>query len=862
MFYNPAASPAPLHHHQQQQQHIPQHKLFQPQQQQQGDNQQTGNANNTVGGGGGGGGGWRMPGMAGNGNNAGGNVLSGYGGGGGHAPQASFAGQPQGYNLLASLQNSGFNNQGGQQAFSAFGGGGTGLTPGGGGAQHTLGNHGMGQQTIGGGQGNGNGLPNNNGQQQQQQGLLQALNGASPPGMRFGHLGQGGGGMQTQGMQQQGMGMGGQISQQQQQIGQTQPQHGGQVQPEIGGPYWEQQIIRAQTCRQAASPHHRAKASAIASRAITQSTSTSTTMSMTTSKALPILDPNRPVTLIGTNTSGGIGAGGGGGMTPVMTQRRPGSAAIAIMDENGLESPSTRAAHPTALSTPAVVEPEPELCMGLDLGGIKLRTLSPSLFAFSHVTALYINHNQLTSLSPAISHMRTLTHLDVTGNLLTSIPPDLGLLSHLKELLLFDNQLQDLPLELGTLHQLEFLGIEGNPLSESIRCAMAERGTQGLIGYFRDNCPAPPPPPPRKWEVIQEVEGASGEDVEGELEVVESATTTKEEKDTFSILCFNILCERYATHQMYGYTPSWALNWQHRKDEILKQILESGAHVVCLQEVDDEQYHDFFLPNMEERGYDGAFNPKTRARTMSENERRRVDGCATFWKTSKYALIERQVIEFNQVALGKADMRTEDMFNRIMSKDNISVACLLESTTTDSRLVVANAHIHWDPLYRDVKLVQVAMLIEEIEKLREQFARFPPKPPKEGTAGAGKRPFSRYQDPSHIAAIICGDFNSVPHSAVYEFLAQGTVPHDHEDFMTHQYGHYTNRGLYHKMGLKSAYAHLGELPLTNYTPGFEGAIDYIWYTTATLAVTELLGEVDKGYLSRVVGFPNAHFPSE
>ncbi|KAJ9119163.1 hypothetical protein QFC22_003655 [Naganishia vaughanmartiniae] len=143
--------------------------LFQPQQQ--GDNQQqTGNANNTVGGGGG----WRMPGMAGNGNNAGGNMLSGYGGGAGPAPQASFAGQPQGYNLLASLQNSGFNNQGGQQAFSAFGGGGgSGLTPGGGGAQHTLGNHGMGQQIIGGGQGNGNGVPYNNGQGNQQSGYAQ-----------------------------------------------------------------------------------------------------------------------------------------------------------------------------------------------------------------------------------------------------------------------------------------------------------------------------------------------------------------------------------------------------------------------------------------------------------------------------------------------------------------------------------------------------------------------------------------------------------------------------------------------------------------------------------------------------------------
>jgi CCR4-NOT transcription complex subunit 6 len=68
--------------------------------------------------------------------------------------------------------------------------------------------------------------------------------------------------------------------------------------------------------------------------------------------------------------------------------------------------------------------------------------------------------------------------------------------------------------------------------------------------------------------------------------------------------------------------------------------------------------------------------------------------------------------------------------------------------------------------------------------------------------------------------------------------------------------------LKHRLNLKSAYAGVGELPMTNYTPGFQGVLDYIWHTTANLSVTSLLGEVDTGYLSKVVGFPNAHFPSE
>jgi len=45
-------------------------------------------------------------------------------------------------------------------------------------------------------------------------------------------------------------------------------------------------------------------------------------------------------------------------------------------------------------------------------------------------------------------------------------------------------------------------------------------------------------------------------------------------------------------------------------------------------------------------------------------------------------------------------------------------------------------------------------------------------------------------------------------------------------------------------------------------PHFQGVLDYIWYSTNTLQVVGLLGEIDKGYLQRVPGFPNYHFPSD
>jgi CCR4-NOT transcription complex subunit 6 len=81
-----------------------------------------------------------------------------------------------------------------------------------------------------------------------------------------------------------------------------------------------------------------------------------------------------------------------------------------------------------------------------------------------------------------------------------------------------------------------------------------------------------------------------------------------------------------------------------------------------------------------------------------------------------------------------------------------------------------------------------------------------------------------------------------------------------------QYGNFTRDGIEHPFSLRSAYSHLNglpdDVPWTNYTPGFVGVIDHIWYSTNTLEVTSLLGPVDQEYMKRVPGFPNYHFPSD
>ncbi len=279
------------------------------------------------------------------------------------------------------------------------------------------------------------------------------------------------------------------------------------------------------------------------------------------------------------------------------------------------------------------------------------------------------------------------------------------------------------------------------------------------------------------------------------------------------------------------------------------------------------------------------------------------------------------MVEFANTAINRPDMKGEDdVYNRVMPRDNIAVVTFLENRLTGSRVVVVNAHIFWDPSYKDVKLVQVAILMEQVSLLVERYAKWPPCTDKtpitlsegnggNGNAGSGgggssssnanasanagsgsglggpggggdsgggtnsddagaeepaakPAPSMEYASGAHIPLVVCGDLNATTGSGVYDLLAHGTLPGSHPDLAGRAYGNFTRDGMAHPFALKSSYANIGELSFTNYTPNFTEVIDYIWYSTNTLQVTGLLGEVDKEYLQRVPGFPNYHFPSD
>jgi CCR4-NOT transcription complex subunit 6 len=178
--------------------------------------------------------------------------------------------------------------------------------------------------------------------------------------------------------------------------------------------------------------------------------------------------------------------------------------------------------------------------------------------------------------------------------------------------------------------------------------------------------------------------------------------------------------------------------------------------VLSLQ-VQADHYEQNLQPSLAEMGYDGLYKQKTRE---SMGQHGKVDGCAVFWKKSKFIMVENYTIEFNDIVKRNAtQMGLEDSdlhrFISRNSKDNVAQVLVFEAlvrppqqqpqrSRTANRICVVNTHLYSNHTRPEIKLWQTATLLQEIE------------------------PFILNND---LALCICGDFNSEPESAVYQYLS-------------------------------------------------------------------------------------------
>jgi CCR4-NOT transcription complex subunit 6 len=316
----------------------------------------------------------------------------------------------------------------------------------------------------------------------------------------------------------------------------------------------------------------------------------------------------------------------------------------------------------------------------------------------------------------------------------------------------------------------------------------------------------------------------------------------------FRIVSYNILAEKYATKQAYPYCDSWNLQWPYRRKILFEELEEIQGDIVCLQEVQGDHFETDINPFMNSLGYDGIYKQKSIAVQFGK-----IDGCATFWKKNKFSMSEQYGLEFNDLALNEANSLGFDesearrYMNRL-NRDNIAQIVVLESLSrpANSRgralLCIVNTHIYSNNHQADVKLWQTMNLIREVQQ---------------------------FVTPRDLALMICGDFNSEPTSAVYEFLMNRQIINNHAELITGDRRMQILPDLssiVHGLELGSAMSSGSgyEPQFTNYTAAFKGCLDYIFYSPGRLKILAVSSLPDENDLKPFSGegLPCACYPSD
>ncbi|KAK8632650.1 hypothetical protein V6N13_073036 [Hibiscus sabdariffa] len=345
--------------------------------------------------------------------------------------------------------------------------------------------------------------------------------------------------------------------------------------------------------------------------------------------------------------------------------------------------------------------------------------------------------------------------------------------------------------------------------------------------------PAPSPIPRRLIPV-------SGADMMAQLDLDGRISS-----GTFTIMSYNILSDSYASSELYSYCPPWALSWPYRRQNLLREIVGYRADIVCLQEVQNDHFEEFFAPELDKHGYQALYKRKTNE--VYGGNIHTIDGCATFFRRDRFSHVKKYEVEFNKAAQSLTEVAVQTTQKKValnrLVKDNVALIVVLEAKFSTQGadnpgkrqlLCVANTHVNVPPELKDVKIWQVHTLLKGLEKIAAS---------------------------ADIPMLVCGDFNSVPGSAPHSLLAMGKLDPLHPELLVDPLAILRPHSkLTHQLPLVSAYSPFArgvglglehqrrkmdittnEPLFTNCTRDFIGTLDYIFYTADSLTVESLQG---------------------
>ena len=280
------------------------------------------------------------------------------------------------------------------------------------------------------------------------------------------------------------------------------------------------------------------------------------------------------------------------------------------------------------------------------------------------------------------------------------------------------------------------------------------------------------------------------------------------------LVSFNVLADELLYQHLYLYQSyrnaqlprnkqPYYFEWEYRQELLLTQLLgprrgttripDIFGHlrfiekqlirpdIICLQEVD---HYNSLEAELASEGYSGLFLKRSGKRT---------DGCALFFKKLEWNLEASHLLEFNRQDPAAGSLHSDRLdhtyplisslhaqtplrvavsinegaesyschveskgkaMKEVLDRDNVAIIALLRSTADPSKVIcVATTHLLYNPRRGDVRILQADLLLHEVASFL----------------------LSRDLTPATTPLVVCGDFNSAPNSALYDYMSKNSV---------------------------------------------------------------------------------------
>ncbi|XP_063973714.1 2',5'-phosphodiesterase 12 [Diachasmimorpha longicaudata] len=326
------------------------------------------------------------------------------------------------------------------------------------------------------------------------------------------------------------------------------------------------------------------------------------------------------------------------------------------------------------------------------------------------------------------------------------------------------------------------------------------------------------------------------------FEIRQQFTKNKLSGKDFRITSYNILADTYADSDysrtvLFPYCPPYALAIDYRKLLIVKELIGYKSDILCLQEVDKKVYEKDIVSALASVNYNGIFAAKGDT----------AEGLAVFYDQNRFQLLDNKcAIMSKNVDLNEsfkrvwAQVQNENTRQRFLDRNTSLLIVTLQSRDNpDEILVVGNTHLYFHPDADHIRLLQGYFALTECQNTVE---------------------FTKKMHPDkNVILILSGDFNSSPGDAIYELMTKKYIPEDHFNWKSNPEQIIENVSLSHDLSLGSA---CGTPEYTNFTVEFADCLDYIFYQTDKLEVTQVVPMPSKEELSLHGAIPSIVFPSD